>query len=183
MYAIIYLKNFCLKGFSIKKIYILCAWCALFIILTLATIFGQSGEMGEMGRAFAMLNLSWFGYLGYVYLLFLLYPAYALYKDSTLSPKRVKIIIAVLLLSLGVLLVQSLWLDKGLLGALLIAKIMPNFGAFGVWILVIVCVYARGAFAMSYRCDYCTKISAKCRAYAHALSCAQCKRSVFVSCS
>lgn len=142
IYAIIYLKNFCLKGFSIKKIYILCAWCALFIILTLATIFGQSGEMGEMGRAFAMLNLSWFGYLGYVYLLFLLYPAYALYKDSTLSPKRVKIIIAVLLLSLGVLLVQSLWLDKGLLGALLIAKIMPNFGAFGVWILVIVCVYA-----------------------------------------
>lgn len=97
--------------------------------------------MGKMGRAFALLNLSWFGYLGYVYLLFFLYPAYALYKDSTLSARRVKIIIAVLLISLGVLLLQSLWLDKGLLGEILITKIMPSFGIFGVWILVIGCFY------------------------------------------
>lgn len=98
--------------------------------------------MGEMGRAFALLNLSWFGYLGYVYLLFFLYPAYALYKDSTLSARRVKIIIAVLLISLGVLLLQSLWLGKGLLGEILIAKITPSFGVFGVWILVVGCFYA-----------------------------------------
>lgn len=98
--------------------------------------------MGEMGRAFALLNLSWFGYLGYVYLLFFLYPAYALYKDSTLSARRLKIIIAVLLISLGVLLLQSLWLGKGLLGEILIAKITPSFGVFGVWILVLGCFYA-----------------------------------------
>lgn len=98
--------------------------------------------MGEMGRAFALLNLSWFGYLGYVYLLFFLYPAYALYKDSTLSARRLKIIIAVLLISLGVLLLQSLWLGKGLLGEILIAKITPSFGVFGVWILVVGCFYA-----------------------------------------
>lgn len=98
--------------------------------------------MGEMGRAFALLNLSWFGYFGYVYLLFFLYPAYALYKDSTLSARRVKIIIAVLLISLGVLLLQSLWLGKGLLGEILIAKITPSFGVFGVWILVVGCFYA-----------------------------------------
>ena len=141
-YAIISLKKICLKGSLIKKIYILCAWCALFVVLTLATIFGESGKMGEMGRAFALLNLSWFGYLGYVYLLFFLYPAYALYKDSTLSARRVKIIIAVLLISLGVLLLQSLWLGKGLLGEILIAKITPSFGVFGVWILVVGCFYA-----------------------------------------
>lgn len=135
-------KKFLLKGIHIKRLYALCAWCALFIILTLATIFGESGDMGEMGRAFAMLNLSWFGYLGYVYLLFLIYPAYALYKDSTLSPKRIKAIIATLCLSLGVLLVQYIWLGKGLLGELLIAKITPSFGGFGVWILIIACFYA-----------------------------------------
>lgn len=141
-------KKFLLKGIHIKRLYALCAWCALFIILTLATIFGESGEMGEMGRAFAMLNLSWFGYLGYVYLLFLIYPAYAIYKDSTLSPKRVKAIIAVACLSLGALLVQSIWLGKGLLGELLIAKITPSFGNFGVWILIIACFYAGAILLM-----------------------------------
>lgn len=104
--------------------------------------------MGEMGRAFAMLNLSWFGYLGYVYLLFLIYPAYAIYRDSTLSPKRIKAIIAVLCLSLGVLLVQSIWLGKGLLGELFISKITPNFGNFGVWVLIIACFYTGAALLM-----------------------------------
>ncbi|OBV28489.1 hypothetical protein BKN38_03410 [Helicobacter sp. CLO-3] len=118
----------------------MCAWCALFIILSLATIFGASGQMGEYGRAFAMLNLSWFGYLGYVYLLFFLYPAYALYKDSTLTPKRLKIITATILLSLVVLVGQFLLFGEGKLGEILISKLLPIFGPIGVGIFVVLCL-------------------------------------------
>ena len=96
--------------------------------------------MGEYGRAFAMLNLSWFGYLGYVYLLFFLYPAYALYKDSTLTPKRLKIITATILLSLVVLVGQFLLFGEGKLGEILISKLLPIFGPIGVGIFVVLCL-------------------------------------------
>lgn len=95
--------------------------------------------MGEYGRAFALLNLTWFGYFGYIYLLFFLYPAYALYKDANLTLKRLKIIIATVLLSLGVLIVQFLLCKQGKLGEILVQKILPTFGIFGVGIIIILC--------------------------------------------
>lgn len=118
-----------------KKIYIFFAWCAFFVVLTIATIFGDRGLMGELGRGLAMLNLSLFGYLGYVYLLFFIYPAYAVYKDSSLSPKRLKVIGGILLICAGILVVQFALFGSergGKAGELLIRQISPFVGVLGV---------------------------------------------------
>lgn len=118
-----------------KKIYIFSAWCAFFVILTIATIFGDRGLMGWLGRALANLNLSLFGYLGYVYLLFFIYPAYAVYKDSSLSPKRLKVIGGILLICAGILVVQFALFGSergGKAGELLIRQISPFVGVLGV---------------------------------------------------
>lgn len=118
-----------------KKIYIFFAWCAFFVILTIATIFGDRGLVGWLGRALANLNVGLFGYLGYVYLLFFIYPAYAVYKDSTLSPKRLKVIGGVLLICAGILVVQFALFGSergGKAGELLIRQISPFVGVLGV---------------------------------------------------
>lgn len=118
-----------------KKIYIFFAWCAFFVVLTIATIFGDRGLMGELGRGLAMLNLSLFGYLGYVYLLFFIYPAYAVYKDSSLSPKRLKVIGGILLICAGILVVQFALFGSergGKAGELLVRQISPFVGVLGV---------------------------------------------------
>ncbi|MGX2971541.1 DNA translocase FtsK [Helicobacter sp. T3_23-1059] len=115
-----------------KKIYIFFGWSAFFVILTIATIFGDMGLAGELGRGLAMLNLDVFGYLGYVYLLFFIYPAYAVYKDSTLGIKRVKVIFGILFISAGILVVQYSLFDKGKAGAILIKQIAPFVGIAGV---------------------------------------------------
>ena len=117
-----------------KKTYIFSAWCAFFIILTLATIFGDRGLMGELGRGFAMINLHWFGYLGYVYLLFFIYPAYGVYKDSNLGVQRIKVICGVLLTCASILVLQFCLFGKGRLGELLIKEILPFIGILGVGI-------------------------------------------------
>lgn len=120
------------KGITLKKIYIFFGWSAFFVILTIATIFGDMGLAGELGRGLAMLNLDMFGYLGYVYLLFFIYPAYAVYKDSTLGVKRVKVICGILFISAGILVVQYSLFDKGKAGAILIRQIAPFVGIAGV---------------------------------------------------
>lgn len=118
-----------------KKIYIFFAWCAFFVVLTIATIFGDRGLMGWLGRALANLNLSLFGYLGYVYLLFFIYPAYAVYKDSSLSLKRLKVIGGILLICAGILVVQFALFGSergGKAGELLVRQISPFVGVLGV---------------------------------------------------
>ena len=97
--------------------------------------------MGEFGRAFASLNLHWFGYFGYFYLLLLIYPTYALYKNNILTKSRLKNIFAILLLAVGILILQFIFSKKGELGKIIIAKLTPKVGEFGVWIIVILCVF------------------------------------------
>ncbi len=97
--------------------------------------------MGEFGRAFASLNLHWFGYFGYFYLLLFIYPAFMLYKDYTLTKARLKHIFAILLLAFGALLLQFVFFKQGELGKIIIENLTPKFGNFGVWILIILCVF------------------------------------------
>ncbi|STQ84115.1 DNA translocase FtsK [Helicobacter fennelliae] len=97
--------------------------------------------MGKWGRGFASLNLMWFGYLGYIYLLLLIYPAYGIYKDSKISKTRLKNCIAIVLLSLGILMLQYIALQKGELGKIITESIFVYFGTFGIWLNIILCVF------------------------------------------
>ena len=86
---------------------------------------------------FSELNKNLFGYTAYLYLALLLYPIYRVSKDSTITQRRVELIISFSLLFLAILIFQSLVIDNvtnGDIGQFFIDSLFPYIGLGGVWI-------------------------------------------------
>lgn len=103
----------------------------------LATLAGESGAVGVIGERLGELNIRTFGYVGYVYLPLLLYPAYCLYKTPNLTFHQLELIVASLLGFVSVLLGQSLLLNIGDFGNVVVGVLRGFIGDFGIWVLVL----------------------------------------------
>lgn len=84
-------------------------------------------------------NQSWFGYLSYIYPFILLIPSFIVYKDSTISERRIGTLLASVILFLALLMTQSIVIQnghKGLLGGFIVELLIGSIGIIGVWLFI-----------------------------------------------
>ncbi|WP_366008731.1 DNA translocase FtsK [Helicobacter sp.] len=123
------------KGFSIKhkKIYVFIGLAIVLLFFSLTILLGSFGLMGSIGRGIAHIHIRILGYIGYIFFPLLFYPLYALYKDCTLSFRRLELLVSCCLFFIALLLLQSLLLQEGYFGNALALFFKDYIGAFGAW--------------------------------------------------
>lgn len=112
---------------------------AIFLFLGVSTILPDASIVGKWGSFVGIWNQAWFGYFSYFYPFAFIVSSFIWYKDSTVNERRVGITLALIILSLALLMSQSLLIDshlKGLLGNFLVESLIGSIGIIGVWLFI-----------------------------------------------
>ena len=103
----------------------------------IATIVPNFHYVGKVGAFFGKTNFTLFGYLSLFFVLYLFWILYLAYKEK-FNVKNSLILLGVLILFFDLLFVQSLIIQKGIIGNLFVKTLKGFIGVFGVILLVLV---------------------------------------------
>lgn len=112
---------------------------ALLGYLAFSTIIGSESLVGSFGASFAAKNIYLFGFLAYIYPFALIYATYSIYKNQQMDFKRASFAVAVSVLFILFMMLQStVFKDtryEGILGASIVSGMIPIIGRGGFWII------------------------------------------------
>jgi len=105
-----------------------------------ATLLLDVGFVGSFGTTVGAWNQTWFGYTAFVYPFLLLFVAYYFYKNSDFDMRKMEIILAGVLFSFAVLILQAVVISSkfnGYLGYSIVEVLEPIIGILGVWLFIV----------------------------------------------
>jgi len=105
-----------------------------------ATLLLDVGFVGSFGTTVGAWNQTWFGYTAFVYPFLLLFVAYYFYKNSDFDMRKIEIILAGVLFSFAVLILQAVVISSkfnGYLGYSIVEVLEPIIGILGVWLFIV----------------------------------------------
>lgn len=106
----------------------------------MATLLLDVGFVGSFGTTVGAWNQTWFGYTAFVYPFLLLFVAYYFYKNSDFDMRKIEIILAGVLFSFAVLILQAVVISSkfnGYLGYSIVEVLEPIIGIFGIWLFIV----------------------------------------------
>ncbi len=106
----------------------------------MATLLLDVGFVGSFGTTVGAWNQTWFGYTAFVYPFLLLFVAYYFYKNSDFDMRKIEIILAGVLFSFAVLILQAVVISSkfnGYLGYSIVEVLEPIIGILGIWLFIV----------------------------------------------
>ena len=106
----------------------------------MATLLLDVGFVGSFGATVGAWNQTWFGYTAFVYPFLLLFVAYYFYKNSDFDMRKIEIILAGVLFSFAVLILQAVVISSkfnGYLGYSIVEVLEPIIGILGIWLFIV----------------------------------------------
>ncbi len=103
----------------------------------IATIVPNSHYVGKFGAFFGKTDFTLFGYLSLFFILYLFWILYIAYKQK-FDFKNSLMVLGVLILLFDLLFLQSLIIEKGVIGNLFIKSLEKFIGVFGIILLILV---------------------------------------------
>ena len=112
----------------------------MLLFFGVATLLLDVGFVGSFGTTVGAWNQTWFGYTAFVYPFLLLFVAYYFYKNSDFDMRKIEIILAGVLFSFAVLILQAVVISSkfnGYLGYSIVEVLEPIIGIFGIWLFIV----------------------------------------------
>ncbi|MEZ7934252.1 MAG: DNA translocase FtsK 4TM domain-containing protein [Sulfurospirillum sp.] len=110
------------------------------LFLGVATILPDASVVGKFGAFLGKSNQHVFGYVAFLYPFVLILPAFALYKESTLTERRIGVFLASMILLFSFLMAQSIIVKSELSGSFgrsIVDMLIASIGIMGVWLFIV----------------------------------------------